>query len=110
MKWVRLQILWIAFVMFVMGFVFWRVSLGWRVNRQLAAIRAAGQPTTWPELDKWYKAVPDSENAALVLTQAFALRRTFPDQRSNQVANVYIPFRGPRLPPDIKQLMFDQLH
>jgi hypothetical protein len=109
MKWMRLQILWIAFVMLVMGFVFWRISLAWRVNRETAAIRRAGQPTTWPELDKWYKAVPDSENAALVLTQTFALRCTFPDQRSNQLANVYIPSCGPRLPPDMKQLLVDYL-
>jgi len=35
---------------------------------------------------------PDRENAALVMTQAFALMRTFPDQRSNEVSR----FKSPR--------------
>jgi hypothetical protein len=72
----------------------WRVYLAWRINRELAAIRAAGLPTNGEELNRWYAPVPDRENAALVLTQAFALRRAYPDSRSNLVFNFKVPSRA----------------
>src|SRR5689334_13003063 len=109
MRLTRFQFLWVAFLMLAMGFVFWRGALGWQVHRQLAAIRTAGEPTTWPELDKWYGAVPDRENAALVLTQAFALRRPFPSLGTNQVEEIYLSLRGEPLAPEQKQLLAEYL-
>ncbi len=66
-------------------FAFWRVLLYRDVNKRFASIRAAGFPVSGEELNAWLAPVPDAENGALVLTQAFALYRTFPDRRSNEV-------------------------
>jgi hypothetical protein len=54
----------------------WRMYLARVINKQLANIRAAGLPTDGEELNRWYPVVPDNQNAALVLTQAFALLKT----------------------------------
>jgi hypothetical protein len=85
--------------------VVWRLLLGYDVNLRLAAIRAAGLPTNGRELDNWYAAVPDRENAALVLTQAFALRRNYADNRSNAVWNFKLPKRGETLTPKQNELL-----
>jgi hypothetical protein len=60
------------------------------VNHQFAQIRAAGFPASGAELNAWREAVSDKENGALVLTQAFALYRTFPDRRSNEIMEAEI--------------------
>ncbi|MBP9903576.1 MAG: hypothetical protein KBH45_19135, partial [Verrucomicrobia bacterium] len=54
--------------------------------QQFASIRAAGLPASPEELDRWYAAVPEASNAAVVLAPAFELLRTFPDKRSNDIA------------------------
>src|SRR5947209_16378784 len=51
-------------------FAIWRVHLGLQINHQFDAIRKAGLPASPQELNRWYSNVPDTENAALVLTQA----------------------------------------
>jgi hypothetical protein len=62
--------------------VWWlRVTLA--LNRNLAPLRAAGLPTDGKELNQWYAGVPDSENAAVVMAEAFALLRKFPDQNTD---------------------------
>ena len=86
-------------------FVVWRVRLAHDVESKLAALRAAGMPTSGEELNKFYTAVPDSENAALVMTQAFALMRNYPDSRSNEVTHFKIPPRGQPLTPEQKRLL-----
>jgi hypothetical protein len=68
----------ILFALLVISFIVWRVSLAHDVNAKLQAIRAAGLPTSGAELNSYYPAVPDNENAALVITQAFALMRDLP--------------------------------
>ncbi|TAK96873.1 MAG: hypothetical protein EPO07_14040 [Verrucomicrobia bacterium] len=54
----------------------WRMYFAHVINQQLAQIHAAGLPTNGEELNRWYPAAPDNQNAALVLTQAFALLKT----------------------------------
>ncbi len=54
----------------------WRMYLAHVISKQLEQIRAAGLPTNGEELNRWYPAVPDNQNAALVLTQAFVLLHT----------------------------------
>jgi len=102
----------VALLMFglVGGVVTWRIRLSQAVDGQLAALRAAGLPTSGAELNQWYPSVPDSENAARVLTQAFALMRTFPDLRSNEVARFKPPPRGQPLNPDQVQLLSDYVN
>ncbi|SRR6266545_4181641 len=67
-------------------FTVWRVQLHSQIKERLGTIRSAGLPASPQELDQWYRTVPDGDNAALVLTQAFALLRTFADRRSNEVS------------------------
>jgi hypothetical protein len=74
-------------------FLCWRLLLWHDVNRQFDRIRAAGYPVSGAELNAWQPPVPDPENGALVLTQAFALVRNFPDARSNEVAKLKNPAR-----------------
>lgn len=94
----------VLFCLFIPLFV-WRLWLLWGVNHQLARIRAAGLPTNGDEVNKWYASVPENENAALVLTKAFELRRNYPDSRSNLVWNFKLPPRGQTLTPDEVELL-----
>ncbi len=91
----------------IIAYIVWRVNLARDVNAKLAAIRAAGLPTSGAELNAYYSAVPDNENAALVMTQAFAFMQNYPDSRSNKVANFKIPPRGQSLTAQQKQLLSD---
>jgi hypothetical protein len=95
------------FILFLAGI--WRLQLAHRVDRQLGAIRAADLPASGAELNAWYRAVPCNQNAALVLTQAFALLRTFPDQRSNQIARFRLSLPGQRITPQQIRLLSDYL-
>jgi hypothetical protein len=108
-KRVFIRLLLAAGCLAILGFVVflvWRIQLANDINQQLAAIRAAGLPTNGEELNKFYPAVSDNENAALVMTQAFALMRDFPDSRSNEVARYEWP--APlHITPEQKQLLSD---
>src|SRR5689334_8271406 len=83
----------------------WRCWTRWLANSQLIAVRRAGFPTTGDELNQWYATVPESENAALVLTQAFALRRNYADSRSNLVWDFKLPRRCQALTPEQAELL-----
>jgi len=83
----------------------WRLHLAQVINKELASIRAAGLPTTGEELNRWYPAVPDNQNAALVLTQAFNLRRLYPDNRSNLIFKFKLPNRGQALSAEQIELL-----
>ena len=45
--------------------------MSWQIEKELAAIRAEGLPTTLEELEAWYPEVPDGENAAILYEKAF---------------------------------------
>jgi hypothetical protein len=66
-------------------FAFWRITLFHEINQRFAIIRKAGLPISGQELNLWRPEIRDSENAALVLTQAFALLRTFPAKEQNKI-------------------------
>src|ERR1051325_5647988 len=87
--------------------IIWRLRLTKAVNARLRAIKAAGFPTNGMELNRWYASVPDEQNAALVLTQAFRLMCTFPDERSNNVARLKLPPRGRHLTSGDETLLKD---
>jgi hypothetical protein len=96
----------VLFALLVIYFIVWRVNLAREVDVKLAAIRTAGLPTSGAELNAYYPAVPDNQNAALVMTQAFALIRNFPDRRSNdEVTNFKIPPRGQSLTAEQETLL-----
>ncbi len=69
-------------------FALWRIQLYRSVSSRFASIRTAGFPVSGEELNHWLPAVPDAQNGALVMTQAFNLARTLPDARSNEVDKV----------------------
>lgn len=63
-------------VLIVLPLLAWRTYLASVINRELAKIQVAGLPINGEELNRWYPAVPENQNTALVLTQAFALLNT----------------------------------
>jgi hypothetical protein len=50
----------------------YRLCLRYAVQSRLDAIRQAGYPATWAELDKWYRQPSAGENAADIFGNAFA--------------------------------------
>mgnify|MGYP001015737638 CR=1 FL=1 len=66
----------IVMLLLLSPFLGWRAWLTYEVKTRLADIHSAGQPINGKELNDWYPAVPDNQNAALVLTQAFVLLQT----------------------------------
>lgn len=84
LRWVSRVFIWLLCLLMV-WFTAWRVSLYREIEHRFTAIRTAGLPTSGQELNLWRLQVPPAENGALILTQAFALTRTFPDSRSNLV-------------------------
>ena len=68
--WTVLGILAFLILAPILALVIWRASLTAKINRELAAIRAAGLPTSPAELDAFYRQVPDNENAALLVLEA----------------------------------------
>jgi hypothetical protein len=66
-------------------FVVWRVRLYCEIKHRLGEIQAAKLPISGQELNDWRRPVPDAENAALVLTQAFALFHKFPSNPADEI-------------------------
>lgn len=97
----------------VMGALIW-MTYSYRSLEEV--IRAKGEPVTLAELDAWYTAVPDEENAALVVLQAAGLHK-------EPLADAPIPFYmkqtrledsgtwklGDPLPDDVKQAIAEFL-
>lgn len=86
-------------------FIGWRCWTRWLANSQLAKVRNAGLPTNGDELNQYYTAVPNRENAALVLTQAFALRRNYSDSRSNLIWDFKLPRHGQAVTTEQAELL-----
>lgn len=86
-------------------FAIWRTVLFFEIKHRFAQIRAAGLPASGAELNTWHPALPDPENGALVLTQAFALMRSYPDRRSNEVAKPNILWRTNSWSPVTRELV-----
>ena len=79
----------LAVALILLGFlVLWRFELNSDVTDELKKIAAARLPASGVELNAWRRPVSDNENGALILTQAFSLKRAFPDKRSLQVDSV----------------------
>ena len=95
----------VLLVFLVISLVVWRVNLAHDVDAKLQAIRAAGLPTNGKELNTYYPAVPDNENAALVITQAFAFMASYPDERSNAVSKFILPACSQPLTSEQKELL-----
>lgn len=62
-----------------------------QIDAKLAAIRQAGYPVTLEEMMRWLPAVPDAENQALLLTNAFAACVYVKDVPEIPARNVRLP-------------------
>lgn len=89
----------------VVGFAVWRVRLANDVARKIAEIRAAGLPTNGAEANDYYATVPDDQNAAVKMADAFALMANYDDHRSNEVASLKFPQRTESLTPEQLELL-----
>jgi hypothetical protein len=72
-------------------FIVWRVTLAGQVNGQLAAIHTAGLPVNQKEADAYYPAVPDAENAAIKMAEAYEALTNYDDERFRQFAVIKFP-------------------
>jgi hypothetical protein len=72
-------------------FAMWRVKLGRSVKAEVAAIRTNGLPVDMADLERWPAVVPDEQNAALVLNQAWGMLG--PTNRERLFA-LRLPVRG----------------
>lgn len=95
-KFIRVSI---VLIVLALPLVAWRLYLARFINRRLGEVRADGLPVNGEELNRWYAAVPDHQNAALVLTQAFALRHNYGDSRSNSIYRLSRPAKSEMHPP-----------
>jgi hypothetical protein len=85
-KFIRVSI---VLLLLLLPFMVWRAWLNYAVKTLLADIHAAGLPMNGVELNDWYPAVPDNENAALVLTQVFTLLKTINTHSDERAAEVW---------------------
>jgi hypothetical protein len=100
----RIICFWLS-VLLVIGFVIWRLNLAHEINKELAAIRAAGLPTNGHEANDYYPAVSDDQNAAIRMAAAFSLMTNYPDGRSNEVDRISIQSRKALLTEEQTELI-----
>lgn len=93
----------------VLIFAVWRLNLAKKINSRLATLRAAHLPVDCSELNDWYAAVPDADNSALLMIQAFDLMRNFPDSRSKEIEKIKFPRRGKKLADEEILLVADYI-
>jgi hypothetical protein len=71
-------------LLLVFSLMIFRMVLTSKLNTKLDEIRAAGYPATLAELNDYYPAVPDDENAAILYGKAFSLYCDIDDKRFKQ--------------------------
>ena len=85
----------------VVALVVWRGQQPHAIGQRLAKLRAEGLPTTLIELDTWYSAVPEKENAALLLIEAAYFFHAGGDTNLPIVSYAKEPPRGQPWPPEL---------
>jgi hypothetical protein len=103
----RIGIIWLlsALLTFISVYAGYRLYLTHKIKVKIAQIRQAGFPVTTAELNQWYAAVPPEENAALLLTNAFAqLVKGYTNTPDLPIiGRGKLPPRNEPLPPEMKQ-------
>ena len=81
-----------------------RLYLAVKVSHELAAVRAQGYPVTLEELDAWYPAVPEEENAANLYQEALKAWRGLPPERMDllTIDEKDRPARSAPLPDEVQ--------
>src|SRR5436853_6054528 len=87
----------------------YRLYLAHKIKVKIEQIRRFGLPVTTADLNKWYAPVPPDENAALILTNAFAhLTRVSTDSPNLPiVGRGKLPAQDEPVPPRMKQTIAD---
>jgi hypothetical protein len=93
----------LAFVLLLGGFIAWNLATP-EQDARVIAIRQKGYPASLRELDDWYTHIPDSQNAALIFTNAFA-QPAF----NNAFGDDWVPTRGHLIGEDGRAELSDVL-
>ena len=94
------------------AFAIFRLSLRSKLNTRIAAIRAAGHPVTWAELDKWYAIPEGADNAADAIMSALSYCQLWEHQALEPlpfVGHAELPARTQPLAADTMSLMSEYL-
>src|ERR1043165_2163129 len=107
----RMGIVWLlsAVVTLAAAYAGYRLYLAHKINVRIGQLRQAGLPVTTAELNQWYAAVPPEQNAALILTNAFAHLVSVNTNTPNLpiIGRGRLPPRNEPLPPEMKQAIAD---
>ena len=95
----------LAIVVIVLSiFAGWHLWLYSKIRHRLAAVRAAREPITLAELNRYYPEVPASSNAAVAYGQAFEL--ILKSSSSNMLEHfIELPSGADPLPSDLRKQM-----
>jgi hypothetical protein len=108
-----LQALVVLLVILIASFAFFRINMRSRLNTRLDAIRAAGYPAAYAELDKWYTIPESAENAAEVFKDSFSHRVRWEDKEKRKLLPVVglarLPLRTEPLAEETKVLVTQYL-
>ena len=91
------------------AFAIFRLSLRSKLNARIDAIRAAGYPVTWAELDKWYTIPEGAENAADTIMDAFSYYVEPHDTKLLPIGRARLPARTEPLAEETKAFVAQYL-
>lgn len=106
------HVLLILLLICVGAFAIFRLSLKSKLQARIDAIRTAGYPITCAELDKWYKILPNAENAAYTIEEAFSFYKTWDKEKSKSlplVGSAKLPLRTEPLSVEMKTLIAEYI-
>jgi hypothetical protein len=107
----RIGIVWLlsALLTLIAVYAGYRLYLAHKIKVKIGQIREAGFPVTTAELNKWYAAVPPENNAALILTNAFAhlVKGNTNSPDLPIIGRGKLPPRNEPLPPEMRQAIAD---
>src|SRR6266542_2679835 len=98
-----------AVLTFITVYAGYRLYLAHKIKVKIGQIRQSGFPVTTAELDQWYAAVPPEQNAALIMTNAFAHLVKVNTNTPNLpiIGRGKLPLRNEPLPPEMRQAIAD---
>ena len=107
----KLKVFHILIILFFVGvaaFVYFRISLRWKLQARIDAIRSAGYPVTCAELDRWYTIPEDAENTAYTIIDAFSYYQQWNSEELKSmplVGRAELPARTEPLAEETKALV-----
>jgi len=98
-------------VLLVVGccaFAIYRLCLRSKLNARIEAIRAAGYPMSWAELDQWYSIPEGVENAAYTFEEAFSFYKEWDRSKSASLplfGSAELPARSEPLSEETRRII-----